>query len=501
LGLNFDMEVHGDILYAVDQDDYDEGYVYLPRGCFKSHLLCAFTCRHISADRNYRAFFLGVTQGKTAEDTQLLEQFLESDKVVNEFGDFFNREHWNKDSFTVLGRTRPMKEPTLTTFGRENFKPGGHFDFKGVDDIEDQDTVNTPELIAKTRQVDSLSYPMVDEPGAKSLYFGTFYDDNDLYNHKMRKFHLHKGKREADGTENVVRVPYIRREVELEMDDGSKETRRVFQFWKPATKDDGTALFPARLPLSKLASIRAGMDATTYASQYELDPIAVANAEFKASTFRFMDTLPKKPLECYILGDFARSMRSDGDYTGYTVLWIDEDFQWYITESYRSRIDQEGIIERIVHYATLYPDAHHVYEQDPFVEGMTPQIMEALFAKHLSPRITWIKSGGRKSKDSRISALAPLFKAGRVYLFPGTSALQQELVRFPKGSRRDVMDSLANALKVAQSSAPAYPDAQPDPRDADPAAPWNNLYEIHTFGEDVNPYEGFPGEEVPDRWW
>lgn len=501
LDLDFEEGVHGDVLSAIDKDDYDEGYIYLPRGCFKSHALASFCARSIAQNRDWRGFLLGVTHTKTAETTGLVRQFLESDKVVRRFGVFKSERKWNDNEFIVEGRTKAMRESTLTTFGIQSFQPGGHFNFRGVDDIESQDTVTTPELMEKTKNIDSLGYPMVDEPGAKSLYFGTFYDDNDLYNYKMRLYGLHDTRRDEDGSETIIRKRYIRREIEVELEDLSTEKRNVFQFWKPATNSDGTALFPRRLSLGKLAKLRLSMRPDVYASQYELDPIAKSNAEFKSEWMRSLDRLPKTPMEGYVLIDAARSLRPDGDYTGWVVLWIDEEFTWYVTEAKRLRIGDYEFIDTFIRYARIYPDHHFVVEEDGYVAGLKPMILEKLSLARLSPRITFIKSGGRKTKNGRVSATATQFAAGKVFLFPGTRPLEEELLRWPKGSRKDVADAFANILgkDVARASAGAYDLPDSDPRDADPDAPWNHGSERNLDGEDIMPYDRV--EEVPDRCW
>lgn len=501
LGLDFEEEVHGDALNAIDKPDYDEGYVFFPRGCFKSHMGGAFLARNFARDRNFRAFLLGVTHKKTAETTNLVRQFLEDDRVVRRFGVFKSDRMWNATEFIVEGRTRSLREPSLTTFGIESFQPGGHFNCAIIDDIESQDTVTTPELMEKTKNVDSLSYPMTDEPNAQRLYFGTFYDDNDLYNYKTRLYKLHGTARDSDGSETMVRKRYVRREVEVELEDLSTVKRRVFQFWKPATNADGTALFPKRLSLGKLAQLRLAMKPDIYASQYELDPIAKANAEFKPEWMKSLDRLPKKPMEGYVLIDAARSLRPDGDYTGWVVLWIDEEFTWYVTEAKRLRIGDHEFIDTFVRYARIYPDHHFVVEEDGYVAGLKPMIYEKLAQARLSPRITFIKSGGRKTKSNRVSALATQFAGGKVFLFPGTRPLEEELLRWPKGSRKDVADALANILgkDVAISSGGAYALPDSDPRDADPSAPWNRGRERNLDGEEIHPYG--PNEEVPDRCW
>lgn len=501
LGLDFDPVVHGDIFKEIDGDDWDEGFVYLPRGCFKSFMLASYVARQIARDRNWRGLITGISYKKLMELSELAQAFLMRREVVERFGTFENPGSWGKEGWTVAGRTRDLREPSLTVMSIESFKASGHYDFGGTDDAEDQDSTNTPDLIEKTRRVDSLMYPMISEGKRQRLTFGTFWDDSDLYNYKMRLFKLHDTVDHGGGQVEIVRRPFVRNKVTIEIPGEEPAVKRVFQFWKPATNPDGTALFPRKLSLQHLAILRASMTPSEYAAQYELDPIGKENAEFKKEYFRHADRLPEGPFEWYVLGDFARSLRPDSDMTGFCVVAIDKDYHWYVVEAGRFRFDPEtdDLIDRIVTYHKAYKDAHFCFEEDGYATGIKKRLDEKLLLAHVTPRITWIKSGGRKPKNGRISSLRGQFAAGHVTLLPGTYALEEELLRGEKSRYKDTKDAFANLLEVAQAASPHFDYSEPkepeeDPRDLDPAAPWH-----HNGGEDAaeRRYARMKPEEVP----
>lgn len=490
LDLDFDEDVHGDIFDQLDSDDWDEGLIMLPRGCFKSHMVGAYFARRICINRNFRGLIIGATHKKVAETVLLCRQFLEMPKVIERFGRFRNPEHWNSESFVVLGRTRPMREPTLYAMGVESFKAGGHHDVVVGDDLEDQDTVATPELMEKTRTVESLSYPMADEPNAKKLTVGTFWDDGDVYSDKIRKFGLETDVEGPDGRILKERPRAALRLVPLPMADGSIEHKRVFMFCKPATNPDGTALFPARLSLVKLAALRMSMSPSTYSAQYELDPISAELAEFKPKDFRYANALPAGEYDHYVAMDFARSFRKGSDHTGFCHVAIDSKFRWWVIEAWRAKMTAAEIVAKIVWVHRAHPLAQMPIELDGYAEGLQPQIEETLLLEHLAPRILWIKSGSRQRKAARISAMSGLYRVGAVTHLPGTHQLDEELLRHPKGRHRDVADAAANVLEVAQAAAPAQEGEERDPRGDDPDAPWYH-------DDDSDPYADVAAEDVP----
>lgn len=468
LGLDVVRRVHGDFVDTLESGDFDELLVMLPRGCFKSTVGVGYIAWRIVRDRDFRCLLVGVTFKKTVEVGNLVRQYLESERVVELFGSFVGDEKWNSEEFLVSGRTRMLREPTLTVMGRDSFKPGGHYDVVWFDDPENNETVSTPEQIVKTQDVDALSYPMADEPGAKRLTTGTFWDDQDLYSHKIEKFRLYE-RREIDGRVVKFKPPAIRKVTKFEFEDGTKYQLRVVGLYRPAEDPEtGELLFPERLSHAALARAKASMTASHYSAQYLLDPVSKETARFLPSDFIYTHKPPEEG-RFHIGIDVSQARTRGSDNTGIVVVEVAQSFKFHVHEALRLRIDTPTLWARIVELDKEYsrPGLRAVFciEEDNFVRGWRPYFEDWLRGQDISLQIEWIMSFTRKKKEDRVDAMEPLFRSHDVTITPGQTLLEEELIRHPAGRFKDVMDSMTNVIEVARKA----------PRSKLPPQSWGNF--------------------------
>lgn len=455
LGLQFVEHVHGDILDALQAGDWDEMLIMLPRDCYKSSLCAAYVSWRVVLDRNFMALLVGITFTKTQEVFALAQKFLERDHVTELFGVMRSDHDWSKTTFTVSGRTRDLRSPTLTVMGRDSFNPGGHYDLIWFDDPESRETVSTEEQVIKTRKVDSDSYPML-LPDAKRVTTGTFWDDQDLYNYKIGRFHLYEVVDE-DGKEVKYKPPMLRRNRELMKNDGTVALRRIVAFHKPAAKPDLTdLLFPERLSEEYLLFKRDAADtASDFSAQYLLDPVSRDNAVFLPSDFLYDHQMPDTG-RLYIGLDVAHSREKSADYIGMTVANVDPDFQFYIHEALRFQMDSRKLWDKILSMHLKYTRGNRppvfAIEEDHYVKGWKPYFLDWIRTQGHVLWIEWIPSFSRNSKHLRIESMQSLFRGGSVRIAPGQTLLEDEGVRFPAGRYRDVLDSLTNIHEIARKA-------------------------------------------------
>ena len=453
LGLDFVEHVHGDIMDLFESGDFDEALIMLPRGCFKSSIGAAYTSWRVVQDRNFRCLIVGVTFKKAVEVCYLTRQYLESERVVELFGSFESDVKWSTEEWIVSGRTRNLREPTVSVMGRDSFKPGGHYDLVWFDDPEDSETVSTPEQIKKTQDVDALSYPMADEPGAKRLTTGTFWDDLDLYSMKIERFHLYV-VREVSGKRQKVRPRMIRKEQVFDLGNGNEYRLRVVSFYKPAIDPEtDELLFPEKLGHAALARAKASMTASHFAAQYLLDPVSKENATYEPTDFKYDYRKPDR-FRRFIGVDVAHSGRADSDFIGITVADVGDEFSFYVHEARRYRLDSRQLWQKLADLDEEYGADGVIpwfcIEEDHYVKGWKPFFLDWLRSLGRMLRIEWIVSFSRQNKEQRIEAMQPLFRGGNVTIKPGETILEEELVRFPNGRYRDVADSFSNIVETAR---------------------------------------------------
>ncbi len=158
---------------------------------------------------------------------------------------------WNKDSILVE-RDMDQKDPSITTMGLDNQpSTGTHCDLMIYDDIMHPKNTDTPEKLrrAKVNWEHSLSLP---DPGARSLYAGTRYNDLDIYGDLLKK----------------ARIPfYIRR----------------------GSEDEGKYAWPDKKNIARIEKMRIELSPFMFACQIQNDPIVEGDTEFEQSWIQRWD--------------------------------------------------------------------------------------------------------------------------------------------------------------------------------------------------------------------
>lgn len=489
----FDDRVHGDIIQAF-QDWVDrklalyELLCMLPRGHFKTTLFACILTWLIARDRNVTACIVGAVHSTGADTVYIIRQLLESPRMVEIYGTFKGETVWNNEELVVSGRTETLRESTVKVMGLESFKPGGHFTVVWFDDPEDQNTVNTPELRAKTREVYALGRPMADKPGSMRWLTGTFWLDDDLYCHLIKQY----------GLGHVDEVTH-----KLVVQNGAvSKNGKQMVFFKPAEDEDGNPLFPSRFSRETLNEIREEMEFTSpgsYDKQYRLDPASRKSARFRQEDYQAATVAPKE-CEVWFGMDFAQSKTEGSDRSGVVGVFVTADYRFFPFEASELAIDaeaqQDAIFDRHVAFGGK---VRFACEADNFVKGWMPQYETRCRQKGIFPVVEWIDAGARAKKDDRIFGTEGLFRQKLVHFLPGCALLWGQLTRMPASRRKDVADAWANIVQMVVPSLIPAPTQEKKPRGyekilyANSAAPWSAEKNPQT------PFAGKRGDAVDWR--
>jgi len=110
--------------------------------------------RNIAMNRNIRI----ILTMKTAEDgasycKSIQNELTENQKLVRDFGSFYNPDRWTTTQFSVSGRQHNDAHDTLEVFGTGSWKQLGHrCDIAVLDDVVTEESCATPE--ARKKQLD-----------------------------------------------------------------------------------------------------------------------------------------------------------------------------------------------------------------------------------------------------------------------------------------------------------------------------------------------------------
>lgn len=242
--------------------------------------------------------------------------------------------------------------------------------------------------------------------------------------------------------------------------------------YKKAEMPDGSLLFPERLTREFLDNARKVMGSYWYANQYLNEIIPEDLQNFKKAWFKYWTVLPPK-LNTFIFIDPAISQESTADYTGVVVVSVDPDDHWYVRLAQRYRITPTQILELMFRLNAEFKPMVMGIETVAYQEALLYMLDGEMRRRNQLLPVHGVKPGTDESKQNRILGLVPRFEWGRIYLSPGLTVLEDELLKFPRGGHDDVIDSLASIEKIAIKPEREKPkDEQPNPADAASYESW-----------------------------
>lgn len=479
--LKYDLmeeEVHGDVckyteaLYTAHPDDWtppeekdglgleDQFHhgntnllLLLPRGSFKTSVVTiSFTLQNFLHDPNVRILLDSETYAKSKAFLAEIKGHLETNE---EYREIFKVIHgiypnegkkkellWTDSKINLACRNRPRKEPSLDCGGVDITKNSMHYDLIIADDLHSQTNVTNKEQIDNVKDHWRLSYSLLD-PGKPMIIIGTRWHFDDLY--------------------------------QLILDKHRKEFNILI---RKAIKDDGSAWFPTRLPLTELAKIREKQGSAHFSKQYLNEPV-----DEETAIFKHRDMHRKKwaevadlPINWGLTID-PSYMGEYSDYAAFVLGGMDYQRNLYIRHITRAKMTYSDIINETFKLYGLYQPRRIAIE----TIGAQKSIMYE-FTNEQKRRGTWLPIEEIKSrtlaKEERIKALSPFYEFGHIYHIsecPQLDVLEDELLKFPYAKHDDVADATATLLEILSppnAKVRQMKDSDPD----DPRSKRRSLY-------------------------
>lgn len=324
---------------------------------------------------------------------------------------------WSEDDGIIVKRKTNPKEATVEAWGVVDGMPTGkHFLLLDYDDVVTKESVNTPEMIAKTTDALSLSYNLGADGGIKR-FVGTRYHFNDSY-------------------KAVIERGIAKPRLHPATDDGTIEGKPVF------------------LTQEALDTKRREQGPYIYACQMLQNPKADETQGFREEWLRYYDKDASAGTNRYVLVDPASGKKKGNDYTAAWVVGLGKDNNYYILDVVRDRLS-------LTQRAQLVMDLHRKWQPKQVryeKYGLQADIEHIRTVQEQENyRFQIEEVGGETAKPDRIKRLIPLFEQGRIWL-PRTRYrtnlegktedlvdvfIQQEYKAFPVAVHDDMLDSLA----------------------------------------------------------
>jgi len=333
---------------------------------------------------------------------------------------------WSETQFNVL-REKDYPQCTIEAVGVGATTTGKHFVEVSFDDLVTPENASTPEQCEKTvqsyRYFLSIINPQRQKGKIPILVVGTPYTDTDLYTY--------------------LKEPDI--------------IKHFMTFIQPVYDETGKPIWPEMFNKLNLAEIESTQKTAVFSAQYLLDPIPADQLEFRREWLKFYDTLPQDIngneiyVDRYCIVDPITAKKTSStsvDRGVVLILGVDKTNSWYVidyklyarakeSEMFKGIFDMQDKHQfRLVGWESVAYQLQGKYNLEEEVKrtGRRLKVIE------LRP--------GHTNKDARIRALIPYFERGQIQIKKWMTELTQELTRFPYGSTKDIIDSLAYAPQM-----------------------------------------------------
>lgn len=345
-----------------------------------------------------------------------------------------------------LKRTRlGVKEANLFCSGIDNAQTGMHPDVIIFDDIVSERNVGTSDQIEKAFRHYQFSLSLL-EPGGILLVIGTRYHFDDMYGRLI-------------------------------------EDETFMRIIRPAVNDDGTLYFPERLSQEVLDDRLAKQGVYIYNCQYMLNPLHGDNTTFRAEDIKYYidwevqhedaqgrkidpvywvtyldeygEEQRDKLIKVELLSDLAISTNEDACSSVVLAYGMTESKHIFILDYEAKRMRYNRFIEKMFEY---YDTFAPIFGRAAIEKVAYQTVMEYLLKDEMRRcgkffRI-FLASPKNKKKEVRIMALQPLFNSGTIYMKRKHKELIRQLLEFPYGAARDIVDALAYVLQMLRPGKP-----------------------------------------------
>ncbi len=431
--------------------------ILIPRGFFKTSL---FTYAHNTAlaleNPNVRILQCsGVLSNAKVMVTKWGKTFTHNEVFRDRFKEWCpkNPENpetkWTESAIYLPNRTTHHAEGTVEAFGLDSTIVSRHYDYMKFDDIVTDENSTTKEQLQKVIKFVNECFGLCDNRMSTPVdIIGTTWDDGDLYAYWLEKYE-NAIRAEVDSDVDVIRIPANYKPCK----DLSKEKDiRKFTIGIKLPFETGESVFPERYSTKDLEKIKKD-DPDTHAKFYDLDPVPLGDRTF--TDFTYYDDLPGEfnQYRRFMTVDPAPTKNPTSNYSAINITAVDNEKTMFCLLSWRDKVNPNILIDRMWDFYFNYECEAIGIETDVYQIALKYWLYERIVndESNRSMKIIELKARG-KSKEDRISAMAPYVNTGKYKFLKSQNTLVYSLSRFPKSKDRDEADACAYQLYITKPS-------------------------------------------------
>jgi hypothetical protein len=348
------------------------------------------------------------------------------DVIIEPGKDYKN---WQKSTSNFLtiyrGPEKSVQGEQITALGSGAHVAGLSVDIAIVDDIEDDKTTNTPEMMQKTRNWWGYIQSVL-MAGGLTKVAGTFYHYNDIYNEMIRKQQFPKN--------HIHRMP------------GIIDGKIVYPFF---TKE-------------RYAKLRKIQSPYIFSCQILLNPIPKEDMPFPPPQPIF-DELPQDSsgYQFYFGIDPAAKAKSTSDDNGFVIVARNKINQIFVVEAIAFRKTHEELVDLLIEKAMQYVPYKIALELGNFEQGLNYIIEDKKSQYEIANnckvplRIDPISTGRMTRKSTHMSnTIGPWVRTGKLLIKSSCTQLIEQMDTY--SGRGDERDDLIDALSMVFMSINNY---------------------------------------------
>jgi predicted phage terminase large subunit-like protein len=401
--------------------------ILMPRGTFKSSIVTVgLSIQYLLNDPNGRILIDSETFSKSKAFLSEIKGHLEDNEKLREI--FYvlyecypddKRKHdlWSDSQINIAARKLKRKEASISCAGIDVTKNGMHYDLIIADDLHSEKNITTADQLQQVKDHYKLAFSLLD-PGMSFVVIGTRWHHLDLYSHILE--------------EEIHRFNVIKR--------------------KAIFGEENELLFPERLTHEFLEDVKKTQGSYIFSCQYLNEPVDDETAVFKRSYFQPIEweLVKDRPINWFVAIDPS----ADGqyaDYGAFILAGMDYERNLYVREVFRAKMNYKAIIDLAFEWYNRFSPRRMAIETVATQKQIEYMLNDEQKLRGVWMPIQFIKSR-TKSKEERITALAPYYEFARIYHVKGIKQLgefEEELANFPKGTHDDMIDALATILEIA----------------------------------------------------
>lgn len=410
-----------------------------PRGHAKSTITDLVCLLYGAAERVFRYCLIVSDSSDQAEGLldEVRREVEDNEKLQDIYPGMKRGPIWNQRELVFANGTR-IQAMGQGKKVRGRKRGGTRPDFILIDDLENDELVETLQQRTKLRKWFRSALLPAKAPNGRVRVVGTILHSDSLLFRLLRN------------------VNWTRRLWRAISDNG----KALWEAWRPAHK----------LLREKEEARRDGLLSSWY-QEFQNQPMADEESPFRPEYFRYFDELEMTRnglrVRYYrtLYVDPAISQKQKADFTAFTVVYASTDGYWYVMEAFRRKCTPSEILDTIM----KLQDKHKLHTIG--IEDVAYQAcLQHWLAERAQDNFKYLRIQGVKpgttDKRTRVLALQPYFRAGRVLFRNSISGrLEEELLNIDAIDHDDLADALAGQVKITIRPEPRRKSKVPtDPR-------------------------------------